>query len=62
MEEAGLDECMEVGLSREDALCQSKWIVDVNLTATRMRRIWPLSIVGDSNGFEAWVSLSMKFC
>ena len=31
------EESMDVGLSREDALFQSKWIVGVNLIATRLR-------------------------
>ena len=31
------EECIKVGLSREDVLCGSKWIVGVNQIATRLR-------------------------
>ena len=31
------EKSMRVGLSREDALCRSTWIVGVNLIATRLR-------------------------
>ena len=32
-----LEECMNVGLSGEDALCQSKGIVDINQITTRIK-------------------------
>ena len=35
---------MNVGLSREDVFCRSKWIGDVNQFATKLRLIWPPSI------------------
>ena len=28
---------MKIGLNKEDAVCRSKWIVGVNLIATRLR-------------------------
>ena len=36
---------VEVGLSREDVLCQSKWSVGINLISSRLRSIWPPSLV-----------------
>ena len=42
---------MEVGLSRGDIFCQSKWIIDVSLIAIRLSQIRPLSHVGDNTGF-----------
>ena len=39
---------MKVGLTSHDALCQSKWIVDVNLGDKRMRGIWPPSPTEDT--------------
>ena len=50
---------MRVVLSREDVLCLSKWIVEINLIAAELRLIWPPSLVGDTIGFEAIVSISV---
>ena len=44
-------ESMEVGLSRQDALCRSKWIVGVDLNATRLRIICPPSLDDNPSGF-----------
>ena len=39
-------ESVKVGFSRDDVLCRSKRIVGINMIATRLRRIWPPSLVG----------------
>ena len=31
------EEIIKVGMSREDALCRSKWIADINQITTRLR-------------------------
>ena len=36
---------MKVGLSRENALCLSKWCVDVNQIAAGLRCIWLPSLL-----------------
>ena len=41
------DECVKVGLRREDALCRSKWSVGVNLITAGLRWIWPPSLFMD---------------
>ena len=32
-----MEEIMKVGLSRKDALCQSKWVVGANQIANRLK-------------------------
>ena len=51
---------MKVGLKREDALCRSKWIVGVVLIATRLRLIWPPSLVGILLDFNICFSVSLS--
>ena len=41
----------DVGLNREYPLCCSKWIVGVNLIATRLILFWPPTLVGDTDRF-----------
>ena len=38
-------------LNREDTVCSSKWIVDVNVIVTSLTGIWPHSLIGDSTRF-----------
>ena len=45
------EESVKVGLRRKDALCRSKWSVDVNQIAVGLRCIWPPSHVGDTTRF-----------
>ena len=42
---------MKVGLSREDALIRSKWIVGLNKIATVLKGIHSLSLVRDATIF-----------
>ena len=42
---------MKAVSSRVDALWGSRWIVDVNLISTMLRRIWPLSLFADTTSF-----------
>ena len=42
------EESMNLGLIREDVLCQSKWNVGINQIATRLRQVWLPSFVGDT--------------
>ena len=39
------EESMKVGLRREDVLWRSKWIVGVYQISSRLRGIWPHSVV-----------------
>ena len=42
---------MKVGLRKDDALCQSMWIIGVILIVTNLKLIWSPSLVGDTTGF-----------
>ena len=42
------EESVKVGLRMEDAICRSKWSAGANQIAAGLRRIWPLSLVGDT--------------
>ena len=44
------EESMKVGLRRKFALCRSKWSVGINKIAAGLQRIWPPSLIGDTNG------------
>ena len=48
-----------VRLRTEDALCLSKWIVGVNQIISRLRWIWPPSLVGHTSRFTTLVSFSL---
>ena len=50
-------ESMNVAWSREDVFCQSTWIVSVNRIATRLSRIWPPSLIGNTTEYYTLVSL-----
>ena len=52
------EEIVMVGLRREDVLCRSKWSVGISQMAAGLRRIWPLSLVGDTAILSALVSIS----
>ena len=54
------EESVKVGLSREDALCRSKWIFGDNQIATRLSQIRSLSLVVDTTRFKPLASVSMK--
>ena len=43
----------------EDLLCRSMWIVGVELIVTKLRLIWPPSLVGDPVTFYTLASLSL---
>ena len=56
---------MKVGLRREDALCSSKWSVDVDKIAAGLRWIWPPSLVGGTTktlSISFSLSLSSSIC
>ena len=48
---------MKIVLSREDSLGLSKWIVGLNLIATRLRSMWPPSLVGYAIALTELVSI-----
>ena len=48
---------MKAGLSREDTPCISKRTIGINRIATRLRRIWPPSLIGNTNQFKTLTSL-----
>ena len=56
------DESVEIGLRREDALCQSKWSVGVNQIAAGLRWIWSPSLVGVLPDFNISISLFTHSC
>ena len=45
------EESVNAGLRSKNAFCRSKWSVGVNQIAAGLRRIWPPSLVGDTNKF-----------
>ena len=55
------EESIKAGVIREDALCRSKWIVAVNLIATRLRWIWPPSFVVDTTKSRHWFLASLSY-
>ena len=44
-------EIVKVVLRKEDAFCQSKWIVGVNQIAAGLKRLWPPSLVWNITRF-----------
>ena len=49
--EEGMEECVKVGLSREDAFCHSKQNVVTIQICAWMKLIWPPSLVEDATRF-----------
>ena len=51
------EESVKVNLRREDALCQSKWSVDIIQIAAGLMCIWPPSLARDTTRFYTLVCL-----
>ena len=49
---------MKIGLRKEDALCQSKWCVDIIQISAGLSCIWPPSFVGNTARLYSLVPLS----
>ena len=55
------EDSVKVGLRRKDALCRSKWSVDINRIAAGLWRIWPPSFFWMLSDFDIGVSLSLSY-